>query len=313
MDERLQLSAKGLRGPRYWPTWLLWSAMRLTHRLPLRWHRRIGSILGTVLRCVFVKQRHVANINLALCFPHLDDAQRKQLLRAQFASLGMSFSEMGIAWFSPIERIRALIEVHGMENLRRALDSGRPVLLWAAHFSCIEVGVRILQDLVPRCAAMHNTAENPLLDAMHIAGRSRFADELIPRNGIRRLLSRLKDGYTVVYVPDQTHVGNQSEMLPFFGVPAATNTATSKLATRANAHVLTYFCRRLPNDAGYRVDIGPPLPGIPSADSIDDTRRLFAALEDYIRIAPEQYIWTYKKFKRRPAPYPDPYARSTEP
>ncbi|MGD2167596.1 MAG: lipid A biosynthesis acyltransferase, partial [Gammaproteobacteria bacterium] len=54
-------------------------------------------------------------------------------------------------------------------------------------------------------------------------------------------------------------------------------------------------------------DIGPPLDGIPSDDPADDARRLFRALEDHIRLAPEQYLWTYKKFKRRPPAYPDPY------
>ena len=60
------------------------------------------------------------------------------------------------------------------------------------------------------------------------------------------------------------------------------------------------------------VDIGPPMEGIPGQDTTDAARRLFAALEDYIRLAPEQYLWTYKKFKRRPAEYPDPYVRNTD-
>ena len=72
--------------------------------------------------------------------------------------------------------------------------------------------------------------------------------------------------------------------------------------------MLPYFFRRLPGTQGYRVDIGAPLPGFPSADPAADTRRLVALLESYIRLAPEQYLWLYKKFKGRPAPYPDVYA-----
>jgi KDO2-lipid IV(A) lauroyltransferase len=71
---------------------------------------------------------------------------------------------------------------------------------------------------------------------------------------------------------------------------------------------LTFFFRRLPGLAGYRVDIGPPIPGIPSGDALADTRALVARLEAYIRLAPEQYLWLYKKFKGRPPPYPDLYA-----
>jgi KDO2-lipid IV(A) lauroyltransferase len=64
----------------------------------------------------------------------------------------------------------------------------------------------------------------------------------------------------------------------------------------------------LPGTEGYRVDIGPPIPGFPSDDPVADARAFFGRLEDYIRLAPEQYLWLYKKFKGRPAPLPDVYA-----
>ena len=300
------------RAPRYWPTWLVWKTMRLTHALPLRWHRRIGAVIGAALRLLFARQRRIARINLRLCFPELTRERRERLMREHFAALGMSFLEMGIAWFSPIERIRGMIEVHGFEHLEMAVRAGRPVLLWGAHFTCLEVGVRLLEDLDARCATMHRPQRNALFDKMIEVGRARFADEQIPRDGIRRLLTCLKERYTVVYFPDQTYVGNQSRIIPFFGEPAATNVAATRIAIRADAAILTYFYRRLPNDAGYRLDIGPPLDGIPSDDPEADARTLFGALEDYIREAPEQYLWTYKKFKNRPPPYSDPYRDTTD-
>ena len=60
-------------------------------------------------------------------------------------------------------------------------------------------------------------------------------------------------------------------------------------------------------NTGYVVDIGPPLSDFPTTDVIDDTRRLVKRLEDYIRLAPEQYMWTYPRFKNRPEPYPNIY------
>ena len=48
----------------------------------------------------------------------------------------------------------------------------------------------------------------------------------------------------------KTYLGKQSELLPFFGVPAVTNVATSKLAMISGAVVLPYFFRRLPNNEG---------------------------------------------------------------
>jgi KDO2-lipid IV(A) lauroyltransferase len=307
-----RIAAEGLRAPRYWPLWLLWKTLRLTHRLPLKWHRRIGTVIGGLFRLVFVRQKRIARINLELCFPEMSARERELILRQHFAAVGMSFLEMGIAWFSPIERILALTQLHGFEHIENAVRSGRSVLLWGAHFTCLEVGIRVLEALDTPCAGMYRPQGNELMNRMLVAGRSHFADEQIPRDSVRRLLARLSDGSTVIYFPDQTHVGNQSALIPFFGEPALTNIAASRIAGRTNAQILTYFYRRLPDDAGYRVDIGPPLDDLPSDDAAADARRLFGALENYIRLAPEQYLWTYKKFKQRPAPLSDPYRDPSE-
>lgn len=106
---------------------------------------------------------------------------------------------------------------------------------------------------------------------------------------------------------DQTYVGNQSALLSFFGEPAMTNIAVTKLAKLGRATVLPYLTRRLPGLAGYEVTIGPPLEGVPSDDPIRDTRLWLDVLESRIRVAPEQYLWVYKKFKSRPPPLPDLY------
>jgi KDO2-lipid IV(A) lauroyltransferase len=217
---------------------------------------------------------------------------------------------MAIGWFMPMRRLRRIVKISGKEHLDRALDRNRGVLLFAAHSTTLEVGVALLEDLCERCACMYRPQRNAMMDVLIRRGRSRFAEEQIPRDDVRRLLKALKRGYVVAYMPDQTYLGNQSAVLPFFGEPAIMNTAASKLAAMTGAEVLTYFYRRLDGDAGYEVDIGPPLSGLPSGDAVDDTRRLFAALERHIRRAPEQYLWTYKKFKRRPANLGDPYSHA---
>ena len=220
----------------------------------------------------------------------------------------MSFVEMGIGWFMPIEQLLERVAVHGREHLDQALARGRGVLLFGAHFTTLEVGFAVLEEIAPRVSCMYRPQRNAMMDVMIRRGRHRFAKEQIPRDNVRALLRTLRENYVVAYLPDQTYLGRQSELLPFFGEPAVTNTATSKLASITGATVLPYFFRRLPN-GDYRVDIGAPLDDFPSEAAAHDAKRLFALLEDYIRLAPEQYLWLYKKFKGRPAPLPDVYAR----
>jgi Kdo2-lipid IVA lauroyltransferase/acyltransferase len=303
-----ELSLAPFWTPRYWPTWALLGALHVAARLPVRWQLKLGRGLGRMLLPLNPRQRRVARRNLELCFPELDAAQRATLLERHFEAVGMSFVEMGVGWFTPIDRLLGRVDVVGREHLDRALATGRGALLFTAHFTTLEVGVAMLEALAPRASCMYRPQRNAMMDMMILRGRNRFAREQIPRDNVRALLRNLRDNYAVVYLPDQTYLGKQSEVLPFFGEPAVTNTATSKLARISGTTVLPYLFRRLPNGR-YRIDIGPPLPGLPSDDATVDTLRLFAALEAYIRQAPEQYLWLYKKFKGRPAPYPDAYAR----
>ena len=212
------------------------------------------------------RRANVAQINLELCFRELSAADRRQLLDRHFEAVGMSFVEMGIGWFTPIERLLERVAVHGREHLDRALARGRGVLLFGAHFTTIEVGVAVLEKLASRVSCMYRPQRNAMMDVMIRRGRHRFAKEQIPRDNVRALLRSLRDNYAVCYLPDQTYLGKQSELLPFFGEPAVTNTATSKLASISGATVLPYFFRRLPN-GDYRVDIGAPLDDFPSASA----------------------------------------------
>jgi KDO2-lipid IV(A) lauroyltransferase len=303
-----ELSLARFWTPRYWPTWVLLGALHVAARLPIRWQLGLGRGLGRFLLPLNPRQRRVARRNIALCFPELDSEQRQALLVRHFEAVGMSFVEMGVGWFVPITKLLERVEIFGREHLDQALAAGKGALLFTAHFTTLEVGVAVLETLAPRASCMYRPQRNAMMDMMIRRGRHRFASEQIPRDNVRALLRNLRDNYAVVYLPDQTYIGKQNELLPFFGEPAVTNTATSKLAAISGTTVLPYFFRRLP-DGRYRVDIGPPLAGIPSHDAAADTVRLFAALESYIRQAPEQYLWLYKKFKGRPAPYPDVYER----
>jgi KDO2-lipid IV(A) lauroyltransferase len=313
MDGENPISLRRYWQPRYWPLWLLLGLIRLAARGPLAPQVRIMRKIGWVLGLAKHRTYRIAQRNLELCFPDLSAHERRRLLKAHFESLGASLPETAAGWFAPLEKLRALIRVEGAEHLHEALASGRGVILYSAHFTMLELGAAILGDVCRDYCAMYHPPANGLLDAIMRRGRGRFVKELIPRDNVRALLRNLKAGAVVVYLPDQTHVGSQSSLLPFFGEMAVTNTATSKLARLSGAVVIPYFFRRLPGDASYVVNIGPAIADFPTEDPREDTLRLVQRLEDYVRLAPEQYLWTYKKFRGRPATYPDAYAGLSRP
>ena len=306
MTADASLSLRPFWRPRFWPTWLLWLALRIVAVLPFAWQmrlgRRIGRLLGRRRR-----ERAIARRNLEICFPALGAAEREALLAKHFESVGLSLVEMAIGWYSPLAKLKRIVEVRGREHLDEALACGRGVIALGAHFTPLEVGVAIIEDFGVRCSCMYRAQRNAMMDVMIRRGRSRFAAQQIPRDNVRAMLKSLKRNVLFLYLPDQTHLGNQSALVPFFGEIAITNVATSKLARMSGAAVLTYFFRRREDDSGYVVEIGAPLTDFPSEDAVRDTGRFVALLERQIERAPDQYLWIYKKFKRRPAPLRDPY------
>src|SRR5690606_25115820 len=135
-------------------------------------------------------------------------------------------------------------------------------------FTPLEIGFSILIDAWPGISSMYRSQRNAMVDMLIRRGRSRFVNEQFPRDDVRGLIRALKRGRTVGYISDQTYLGNQSELLPFFGEPALTNVAMTKLARIGNAVVIPYLFRRLPGTAGYEVTILPPLDGVPSDDRV---------------------------------------------
>jgi KDO2-lipid IV(A) lauroyltransferase len=99
-------------------------------------------------------------------------------------------------------------------------------------------------------------------------------------------------------------------MVQFFHLPAATNTATSRLARMTGAAVLPYFPERLPGSSGYRMVIQPMLENFPTDDAAADARRFNELIEEQVRRVPAQYLWIHRRFKGLTAEYPNYYARS---
>ena len=96
---------------------------------------------------------------------------------------------------------------------------------------------------------------------------------------MRDLLQSLKSNLPVWYAPDQRYTGKNSEIVPFFGQPAASNVATSRLAKISGAPVLPYFPKRRADNRGYVIQIHAPLDNFPSDDPVADTRRFHELIE----------------------------------
>jgi Kdo2-lipid IVA lauroyltransferase/acyltransferase len=293
--------------PRYWHTWAGLGVMWLIHLLPARAQRFCGRMLGALVRNLPFSYVRIARRNLELCFPDLSAAEREALLKRHFASIGMGVCETANTWWASDEEIESVTEVVGREHIATALAAGRGVIMVGAHFTTIEIATRILGTLAP-LNVLYRPTKNKLLAQFLLNNTARHARRAIPYDAIRTLVSALRANEVVWYAPDQSYRNKGAAMVPFFGIPAASTTATSRLAKMSGAKVLTYLPERLPSGR-YRVTISPPLENYPSADPVADVVRFHALIEAHIRRIPEQYLWIHRRFKGLDADYPHYYGR----
>ena len=293
------------RSPRYWPIWLFALWLRITAALPWSVALTIHKTLGRVAGALSGRSRRVVRRNLELCFPGLDTAETTRIMKENSANVGAFFAELAIAWYGAPERRARLFRFEGLEHLRAALAKGKGALLYAGHFTSMELCASVLKWQIPLYAFMFKPRRNPLMNALQNRGRGGYAHVSVANDDVREMLALLARNAVVWYSPDQARV-DSGELVPFFSHPAMTSTAPSRLARLSGAAIVPLFYRRLPDDSGYLVRFHAPLPDLPSRDAIADTARLTAVLESFIRECPEQYFWTHRKFKDRPGS-PDAY------
>ena len=288
--------------------WCIYACMRALALLPFRWQIAFCKGVGRVAGALLPARRRIVERNLEACFPELSAAERDRLVRQHFAALGASAAEMAMGWFGNPEEVRRRVRVEGAEHLAAALERGRGVILFGAHFTSIELFWPALRPLSPRLCGMYKWQRNPVMNQVMYRGRGQYFDKMFSSDNVRGMLRHLARNYVAWYASDQSHSGKNSALVPFFGVPAMTNTAISRIANASGALVLPYFCRRVGDGSEYVMTIHPPIAGLPSGDDARDARDLLRPLVDYIRLCPEQYWWIHKRFKGRPAPLPDIYA-----
>ncbi len=298
-----------LLAPKYWLTWLGLSVLRTLELLPYPAQRRVGSALGKLIRRLPLHYVRIARRNIQLCMPELSPQESAELLDRHCQSLGMALCETANTWWSSDRQVHALAEVQGLEHLHAALAKGRGAIMIGGHFTTIEIATRVLGTVVP-LNVVYRPTKNALLSHTMFTSFCRHGKP-IAHDDIRTMIRALKKNEAVWYAPDQSYRNKGAAMVNFFGIPAATTTATSRLARISGSAVLTYFPERLPGNAGYRVVIGPALENFPGVDSTQDAERFNRLLEAQIRRVPEQYLWMHRRFKGLTADYPDYYGRDS--
>lgn len=276
--------------------------IKLISLLPFAQAQRLGGWVGHKLAKHAKGMRKVAQTNVALCYPERSAAEQAKLVEQSIIETAKSGIEMGVMWGAGPEKGRTLVrKVHNLEALTDALDAGKGVLLSAPHLGNWEV-MNHVATMYATVTAMYKPAKNKVLDKWMRESRQKTGGLLVPanRDGIAMMFAALEKGQLAGILPDQEPKERSGVIAPFMGVDALTAKLPHELLLKTGARAVFGFAKRLPDAQGFEVYFVAADEDIYSQDVQVSAASMNRTIAKLIELAPEQYQWTYKRFRRGP-------------
>lgn len=283
---------------------LVGAVSAIVRRLP----RRCALALGRGLAGFYadLDRRHVAVAcdNLRRAFPHWDEARVQRAARGVYAHFGQVL--MDLLWMEsrPFDRILGLVGLAGIEHAEAALARGRGAIMVSAHIGNWELHALAHGMLFGPANVVGRPLDNPHLDARLNALRAMAGNVVISkRRALPQILAGLRRNMMVAVLIDQNTQAKDGIFVDFFGRPACTTTVAAALAVKTGCALVPCHARLL-DDGRYRLTLEAPVAWTPSGDRAGDvaalTQRLTSIIEDWVRAAPEQWLWLHRRWKTQP-------------
>ncbi|MFA5371533.1 MAG: lysophospholipid acyltransferase family protein [Sideroxydans sp.] len=264
-------------------------------RLPLPLLHRLGALLGWLT--YLSSARYAARLRDNLRHAGLTHAEAdyRELLHANINEAGKGVLELPWVWRRSLPQVLASIKAcHGWDAVEAARSKGCGIIMLTPHLGCFEVIGLYVGAHMPM-TIMYRAPRWPSLDRLMHMGRARAQVKLVGADlgGVRQMLKTLKQGGTIGVLPDQAPGNGEGEWAPFFGRPAYTMTLIGRLTKISGAAVFMCVGERLPHGAGYALHFSAL--EFDAASSIP--KQMNIALEQTISKLPEQYLWSYNRYK----------------
>jgi len=277
--------------------------LRLFALLPWRAVQGLGSAIGWLMWKLPNRSREVARINLDKCFPELTNAERERLLRESLQQIGKTFTESACAWIWPADKTLHLVkQVEGLEVLEQALASGKGVVGITSHLGNWEV---LNHFYCAQCKPIifYRPPKLKAVDDLLQRQRVQLGNKVAPstREGIISVIKEVRKGGAVGIPADPEPSEGAGVFVPFLGTQALTSKFVPGMLTGGKAVGVFLHALRLEDGSGYKVILEAAPPAMYDEDVEVAVAAMSGVIERYVRTWPSQYMWTMKRFKKRPA------------
>ena len=271
---------------------------KLLSLLPLRVLQLIGAGIGGLTFKMSATLRKRTKENLAQA-GYTDEQLPERIGR----NTGRQALESLWVWYRPAETVlkRVSVTPKAQKIIEEAMTGQRPIVFMTPHIGCFEVlpvwlASNYYERTQRKIAVLYRPPRNPIL--LKIVGQARQAPgiDACPTtiSGIKRVIRGLRNGHTFGSLPDQVPSFGEGVWVDFFGKPAYTMTLPVKVARQFDAVRIFAWAHR--DNHGWTLDAEcweDELSGDMKTDVLEMNKRI----ENIVRRMPEQYGWSYNRYK----------------
>lgn len=294
-----------------WAHWCAYATLRLGVMVFQMFPPNLNLVTARVLGWLWFKfiRRHRlrATEHLRAAFgDQFSEAQTARMARRSMQQMTMMAMEF---LFTP----RRITEwswprhIH-LKDLGPALDvllDERGTILLTAHFGNWELLGYTLATLGFPIHAVMRPLDNPYLNEYLERTRGKRGLKLLYKKGaMAQADDVLESGGALCFIADQD-AGRKGIFVDFFGQPASTYKSIGLLAIQHNVPVVVGYAKRTSLNFEYQIGVNRVIHPHEWQGRDDELRWLTQefsnAMEDFVREAPDQYLWVHRRWKTQPS------------
>ena len=261
----------------------------------------LGSILGRFVGPLF-RSKHITKQNIKIGLGEIDEKKETEIIDSMWSNIGRTFAEYVFLKDFKLNKTNFdHIKITGVNHLDVIKKNNEPAIFYSAHLANFELMAMEIDKFGIKCAAIYRPLNNIFLNPLMEYLRMKYiCPTQIPkgRMGMRKIISRINDGYSIALMMDQRV--SEGQKVPFFNKPAFTTTIPAQLALKYNCKLVPIFLERK-EGANFEMTIHEPYKiqrtGNDDQDTKNITLKINQIIEKMILKNPTQWMWSHNRWK----------------
>ena len=268
----------------------------------LRNASHIGSIIGKFFGPLF-RSKKIIKQNIKIGLGNIDESKEKEIINGMWSNIGRTLAEyVFLKDFKFNKTDLNHMKINGTKYLDEIKKSNEPAIFYSGHFANFELMAMELDKFGIKTAAIYRPLNNFFLNPLMEYLRMKYiCPTQIPKGriGVREIIGRIKDGYSVALMMDQRV--SEGQKVPFFNKPAFTTTIPAQLALKYNCKLVPIFLERK-GSVEFEMTVYEPYKIEKSGNEEEDTKNIMhkinQIIEKMIIRNPTQWIWSHNRWKQ---------------